>query len=59
VGEHSPTSGGSRWCSCPIEDFRTDFFREVFSRRCKEHEGDGVPQAEIGEYDGGRVCSYI
>jgi len=42
-GEHLPVSKRSRWCCCPIGDFQTDFFGEVFSRRCEEHEGDGVP----------------
>jgi len=57
VGEHLPTSKGSKWCCCSMGDLKIEFSGEVFSRRCEEHEGEVVPQAEIGEHDGGRVCS--
>jgi len=59
VGEHSPTSRGSKWCFCSIGDFQIDFSGEVFSRRCEEQEGDGVPRAETREHDDGRVCSEV
>jgi len=59
VGEHSPTFRRNRWCCCPMRDLPIDFSREVFSRRCEEQKGDGVPRAEIGEYDSDGVCSEV
>ena len=38
-------------------DFQIDFYGDVFSRRCEEQKGDGVPLAETGEHNGGRVCN--
>ena len=42
-----------------MRDLPIDFSREVFSRRCEEQKGDGVPRAEIGEYDSDGVCSEV